>query len=249
MARKKSPSRPVPRSASPPQAAKPAALPGPGSVKESQRLWGERLQRLTRLSEDARMGLIEEVARQRAFGHLHEEYGPRSDNFPALLDSAAEDCLDGTFFLRNFSLFNEVSPELSLAVFHLRQEWITQYGLNTVPELLLLDQAMLAYFQVLRLNREVAATLALTEQSLYYPDGPDVRIKRRHGLGPEFDGLQITGHIKALQKRLVPLIERFNAMFLRSLRALRELKAAPISISIGQVGQVNVGGQQVNVVE
>ena len=42
-------------------------------------------------------------------------------------------------------------------------------------------------------------------------------------------------------------MERFNQMFLRNLRALRELKGAAVQVNIGQAGQVNLGKQQVNV--
>jgi hypothetical protein len=53
--------------------------------------------------------------------------------------------------------------------------------------------------------------------------------------------------VKQLQERLMPLMESFNRMFLRSLRALRELKFHPIQVNIGQAGSVNVAHQQVNV--
>ena len=124
--------------------------------------------------------------------------------------------ISGEFFLTNLSLFFEVTPELALTIYHLRQEWITQYELNTVPELLLLDQAMLAYFHTIRLNNE-------------------------------FDGFVAEDAVKQLQERLMPLMERFNLMFLRNLRAMRELKTNPVNINIGRAGQVNVGQQQVNV--
>ena len=38
-------------------------------------------------------------------------------------------------------------------------------------------------------------------------------------------------------------------MFLRNLKAMRELKASPISVNIGQAAQVNVAQQQLNVEE
>ena len=47
----------------------------------------------------------------------------------------------------------------------------------------------------------------------------------------------------------MPLIERFNQMFLRNLRALRELQANPININIRRADQVNVAQLQVNVHE
>ena len=50
-----------------------------------------------------------------------------------------------------------------------------------------------------------------------------------------------------LQEVLMPLVDRFNQMFLRNLKALRELKVSPINVNIGQAEQVNVAQQQVNV--
>jgi len=161
----------------------------------------------------------------------------------------SEAYLNGRFFLRNLGLFYEVHPDLSLAIFNLRQEWIRQYDLRTVPELLLLDQAMLAYFQVIRMNKEVANMLSITESNLFFADPPAIKIKKENRLNNEFDGFVAEDAIKQLQERIMLIMERFNQMFLRNLRALRELKAHPISVSIGQAGQVNVGQQQVNVHE
>ena len=55
--------------------------------------------------------------------------------------------------------------------------------------------------------------------------------------------------IRELQDRMLPIIERFNAMFLRNLKAVRDLKASPISVNIRQAGLANVAQQQVNVKE
>jgi hypothetical protein len=42
------------------------------------------------------------------------------------------------------------------------------------------------------------------------------------------------------------MVEWFQAMFLRTLEALRELRRTP-GVVVQNAGQVNVGGQQVNV--
>jgi hypothetical protein len=42
------------------------------------------------------------------------------------------------------------------------------------------------------------------------------------------------------------MVERFNRIFLRTLRALRDLRRGPQPVFVQNAGQVNVGQQQVN---
>ena len=43
------------------------------------------------------------------------------------------------------------------------------------------------------------------------------------------------------------MVDRFHRMFVRSLRALRDLRRYNSNVIVQQAGQVNVGSQQVNV--
>jgi hypothetical protein len=43
------------------------------------------------------------------------------------------------------------------------------------------------------------------------------------------------------------MADRFNGIFLRTLRALCSLRKVPLAVVVQNAGQVNVGGQQVNV--
>ena len=108
---------------------------------------------------------------------------------------------------------------------------------------------MLAYPQTVRLNKQVADTLAHIESEFFVADSLRVKIKKESRLSNEFDGFVVEEAIEKLRERLMPVIERFSQMFLRNLRALRELKANPISINIRRADQVNVAQQQVNVRE
>ena len=209
--------------------------------------WQQKMAGLAAQNHEARQGLVQQVARERAFRHLDKDVGRNPERHAEALAEISESYLDGSFFLRNLSLFYDVSPELSLVVYNLRQEWIQQYDLTTVPELMLVDQAMLGYLHAIRLNKQIADMMALTEIELFYPESPAVKIKKDRGLNNEFDGFVAEDAIKKLQERLMPLMDRFNQMFLRNLRALRELKTHPVNINIGQAGQVNVGQQQINV--
>ena len=221
---------------------------GPAPERRSPASWEEQLAELARKGCEARRGLVEAVARERAFAFMDEHIGRSPEDFPELLDEVTASYQDGRYFLEHLGLFFEVSPSLSLLVFQLRQEWIREFELKTVPELLLLDQAMLAYFHVLRAHREIANTLALTEADLFCFDSPIAKVKQRHGLS-EFKGFKAEDSVRRIRRELLPLVERYSQMFLRTLRAINELRAAPLTISIRSADQVNIGQQQVNVGE
>ncbi len=42
------------------------------------------------------------------------------------------------------------------------------------------------------------------------------------------------------------MVDRFNRLFLRTLRALRDLRRYAPAVTIQNAGQVNIGAQQVN---
>ena len=192
--------------------------------------------------------MVEEEARRRAFRHLDQLNGRKPEDLSNILDEAVEEYLNGRFFLRELSLFYEVSPHLAMTIFNLRQTWIQQYDLRTVPELLLVDQAMLAYFHVIRANKKIGDLFSLLESSMFMYDSPlesvFTRPKGKHVVS--YVGSE---YIEKMQEAMLPLLERLNAVFLRNLRALRELRADPVQINIGQAEQVNVAQQQVNLHE
>jgi len=211
------------------------------------RRWERKLAELAKQGREARRMLVEEEASIRDFRALTEFYGEGSpEEYPAVLDEVTEAYLSGKFFLRELSLFYEIAPRLSLTVFQLRQEWIRQYDLRTVPEFMLLDLTMLAYFNAIRVNKEIGNMLSLTQRQLYGFDCPMDKFHARHK-GKWVVTLASEQTVARLQEVLMPLVERFNQMFLRNLKAMRELKASPININIGQADQVNVAQQQVNV--
>ena len=116
-------------------------------------------------------------------------------------------------------------------------------GIGT--ELMLVDQAMIGYFQAVRLNKELAKMLSLMEDSLYWGERPsELLVERFRGEGAT-EHLPPEEYVRMLQRQLAPLIERFNRMFLRNLRALRELRAGGAYVRIDRAGQVNVAEQQV----
>ena len=156
---------------------------------------------------------LDTVARRWEFQWMDGRIGLHPEQYPEYLDMAGDDDREGRFFLERISLFYLVSPQLSLTVYELRQAWIRQYGIKTVPEYMLLDQAMLAYFHVIRTNKEIANLFSLLDDSLYCPDEPLVRIVAEgQKRGWKVDRFNAEDHLRKLQDVLLSVMERFAAV-------------------------------------
>lgn len=183
----------------------------------------DQLARLRKKTSEARRQLAARIDRDRQFKELLERTPGRSFDFASLLDSSLDDYISGKFFLTHIGLWLEVTPALAATVFILRREWIEQYEIETVPEFLLLDMALLGYFHAVRLNKQLGDMESLIDSDLFVFDPPTPALKRNsHGL--IVDGLAVEDRMRALQTQTLPVLERLNVMFVRNLRMLRELK-------------------------
>jgi hypothetical protein len=102
-------------------------------------------------------------------------------------------------------------------------------------------------------NALVGNAVLTTEHQLFGDEaGPHVRFRKKHG-AEVAERLSVEQTVERLRLQLMPLFDRANRGLIRNLQALRDLRqptapphgASPVSI--GQAGQVDVGGQQVNV--
>jgi alpha-galactosidase/6-phospho-beta-glucosidase family protein len=74
-----------------------------------------------------------------------------------------------------------------------------------------------------------------------------LREKRRFEDRQQWEEPRVTEH-QSLEQAAA-MAERFQRMYLRSLRALCNLRKVPLSVIVQNAGQVNVGGQPVNLAE
>ncbi|HEV2122263.1 MAG TPA: hypothetical protein VGW38_05770 [Chloroflexota bacterium] len=112
------------------------------------------------------------------------------------------------------------------------EEWQPQGGI----ELALLDTLAQSHSQYLWWLERLHL-MSILECQL---DDPKLR-RQGYWQPPRVDGAQAIAEAGAM-------VERFNRLFLRTLRALRDLRRyTPPSVVVQQAGQVNVGQQQVNV--
>jgi hypothetical protein len=74
------------------------------------------------------------------------------------------------------------------------------------------------------------------------------RVLLRHLAGAYRDYVKYhKDQLRRAEPEATAMVDRYNKMFIRTLRALRDLRRYAPSVVIQNAGQVNVGSQQVNV--
>jgi len=167
---------------------------------------------------------------------------------------ALEGYVKGRFFMERIGRYREVDPTLAATLLNMRQAWIKEYDIKTVPEFVLLDMAMVSYYHYLRINTEIGNLEGSIEWSYFILDAPTKTTTRKEANERTFETTEeresrarVEDLVDRLKEDLLPLMDRFNRMFIRNLKALRDLKRANIQLKIGQVGQLNIAEKQINV--
>jgi hypothetical protein len=163
----------------------------------------------------------------------------------AMVDQADEALATGRFLIDRLGAERNLDPELMAALIVLRRRLITEYRVTGAADVLLIDSLLLAYYHQLRITGWVGNLAWYLESEFFGSEGPRAKLRQKHGY--QVDGLHVEDLIKRLSEQLLPLLDRCNRLMHRNLRALRDPRQRPAAnLSIGSVGQVNVGQQQVN---
>lgn len=164
--------------------------------------------------------------------------------------NAAEEYRNGNFFMERIGRYQAVDFPLVATLLNLRNQWIEEYEIKTAPEFILLDMALVSYWHFLRLNEAVGNIMASIEWDVFALDAPSFEVRDVWGKRP-FGARSDKGVAEALAHRLnevlQPVLDQFNRMFIRNLKAIRDLKRGNIQLNIGNVGQMNIGDGQINV--
>jgi len=151
---------------------------------------------------------------------------------------ALEGYVEGRFFVKRIGRCRDLDPTLAATLLNIRQAWIKEYG----------------YFHYLRINTEIGDLEGSIEWSYFMLDAPTKTTTRKEDNKRTFyttekmeSRARLEDTVDRLKENLLPFLDRFNRMFIRNLKALRDLKRANIQLNIGQVGQLNIGEKQINV--
>jgi len=146
----------------------------------------------------------------------------------------------GQFLLERFGAERHLEPKLLATLLSLRRRLIEELGVTTAAETMLVDLAILSYYQAVRAQRWIGDLALLIEHEFFGQDSPTPKAQRRVA-----NGLAVEDQVRRLGEQLMPLSDRANRMFIRNLKAIKELRLGPNpTIAIGRVEQVTVTNQQ-----
>ncbi len=80
----------------------------------------------------------------------------------------------------------------------------------------------------------------------------DVRLIERDGrsrAAGRYEYVEGEEAVAQLGRDALPLLDRLNRMVLRNLKALRDLKTAPLALTVQNYGQLNVAHRQANLMQ
>lgn len=163
-------------------------------------------------------------------------------------ERAVQSYQDGNYFFELLGMSRNFDPDMLAILIHLRQSSIEQYGITTAPEFMVLDATLLCYYHLIRLNTQIGNMEARINSDFFVSDEPKQAAVMKNGLiDMRHMKYDIEGLVKSTVYHTVPLLERFNKMLLRNLKALRDLKRMNVNFNIGRVGQMNVGETDVHI--
>jgi hypothetical protein len=148
----------------------------------------------------------------------------------------------GRFFLERLGAERHLDPKLMATLGSMRQTIIAEWGLTTVAEMMSLDLALLAYYNTLRVQGWIG-DLALHIEHQFF--GQDALAENGQRPGRRGGRFSVEEDVRRLSEQLMPLSDRGTRMFIRTLKAIKELRQGPVpAIAIGRAEQVTVTNGQ-----
>jgi len=148
----------------------------------------------------------------------------------------------GRFFLERLGAARYLDPKLMATLWSLRQRLIAEWGISTAAEMMLLDLALLGYYHTLRVQGWIG-DLALHIEHEFF--GQDALAENGQRPGRRRGRFSVEEDVRRLSEQLMPLSDRANRMFIRNLKAIKELRQGLVpAIAIGRAEQVTVTNGQ-----
>jgi len=162
---------------------------------------------------------------------------------------SAEQYDSGRFLLERLGAERYMDPALMATIWGLRQRLNEELGATTHAERMLIDMAVLSYFNALRVQGWIGNLAMSIEHEFFAREAPSAKLKKQYG-SEAVAGLHVEDMLQRYSEQLLPLLDRANRLLIRNLKAVRELKVGPLpNVSINNPSQVNVAAVQHNVAQ
>jgi hypothetical protein len=145
-----------------------------------------------------------------------------------IVSRSLEDYRTGRSLMDHLGAGRLLDPATTSMLLAIRRGLIEETGAATVTEILLIDMAVVAYADAMRVQSIVGNTALMIEGEFFGQPSLRAKWKRERGGRPEeIRGLAVDEHVALLRDRLMPLVERFHRLGRESLEALGRVRQAP----------------------
>jgi hypothetical protein len=131
-------------------------------------------------------------------------------------------------------------------LWQLRQGLLEEYGTESPAMTMVIDVAVMTYYNALRVQDWIGDLALSIEQELFAEDS--LKVKPRQRYGRQVEGFAVEEALRRLKEQLLPVLERVNRQLLQNLQALQRPRpsASPL-VAIGRAASVNIARQQLNI--
>jgi len=163
-----------------------------------------------------------------------------------LVETSRDDYHAGRFLIERLGAERLLDPALIATLLGLRQGLLGGLDRPTAADRMLVDCALLAYYNMLRVQGWIGNLALHIEHELFGQGTPTAKLGSESGSAAN---IPIEERLKRVGEQLLPLLDRANRMLIRNLMAVRELRRGPTpTVAINRAEQVNVAEQQANAV-
>jgi hypothetical protein len=168
-----------------------------------------------------------------------------TEEWQAVCEDARDRYQSGRFLLERLGAERFLDPQLMATLWQLRQSLIAEYGAESPAMTMVIDVAVMTYYNAVRVQGWIGDLALAIEQELFGEGSLTVKLRQQYGA--HFDGFAVEQALQRLRAQLLPLFERANRQLVQHLQALqRPPRGASPTVAIGRAGQVNVAQQHVN---
>lgn len=171
------------------------------------------------------------------------------EDWERLCAETAEDWVSGRAIITMLGGERYITPERTALLLLLWRQFIVAYAPEGPAEYMAVAMAVLSFAHFLRLNQFVGNLEMRLEDEMFATNGLRAQFEQRYRRGSDIRGLSVEEIVGQLGRDVLPLLDRLNRMVARNLRLLRDLKAAPLALTVQNYGQMNVGQVQANVAQ
>lgn len=151
--------------------------------------------------------------------------------FEKITSKALDDYLSGRFLVEHFGADRLLDPATTGMLLGIRRGLIEEIGATTVSEMVLIDMAVIAFANAMRVQSMVGNISLILEGELFGQPTLNAIWNREHSQGRrEIKGLSVDRYVAQLRDELLPLMERFQSAARANLDAISRQRDAPSSL-------------------